>query len=136
MRARVVGLRQAQMAVDKAIKDVKEDVGELISIILAEVSIATTPRIPIDTSELINSEYRTIDFTANGVRGVLGYGAEYAYDVHESPGYALGKNILRDKDNPGRGYFWDPNGQPGFLAHGVDFVIEQRLDRIIAEFRR
>jgi len=44
----------------------------------SEASVLT----PIDTSTLINSQYRSVGFEGNAVVGVAGYTADYAKYVH------------------------------------------------------
>lgn len=84
MGAKVRGIRQAKANLDRIIKDVqgRKVVRALQSAMLigsAQASLYT----PIDTSTLINSQFREI--TANGVRvtGRVGYTANYAVYVHD-----------------------------------------------------
>lgn len=84
MGAKVCGIRQAKANLDRIIKDVqgRKVVRALQSAMLigsAQASLYT----PIDTSTLINSQFREI--TANGVRvtGRVGYTASYAVFVHD-----------------------------------------------------
>ena len=84
MGAKVRGIRQAKANLDRIIKDVqgRKVVRALQSAMLiggAQAALYT----PIDTSTLINSQYREI--TANGVRvtGRVGYTANYAVFVHD-----------------------------------------------------
>lgn len=84
MGAKVRGIRQAKANLDRIIKDVqgRKVVRALQSAMLigsAQVALYT----PIDTSTLINSQFREI--TANGVRvtGRVGYTASYAVFVHD-----------------------------------------------------
>lgn len=84
MGAKVRGIRQAKANLDRIIKDVqgRKVVRALQSAMLigsAQASLYT----PIDTSTLINSQFREI--TANGVRvtGRVGYTANYAVFVHD-----------------------------------------------------
>ncbi|EMP5829128.1 HK97 gp10 family phage protein [Klebsiella oxytoca] len=84
MGAKVRGIRQAKANLDRIIKDVqgRKVVRALQSAMLigsAQAALYT----PIDTSTLINSQYREI--TANGVRvtGRVGYTASYATYVHD-----------------------------------------------------
>lgn len=84
MGAKVRGIRQAKANLDRIIKDVqgRKVVRALQSAMLigsAQASLYT----PIDTSTLINSQFREI--TANGVRvtGRVGYTASYAVFVHD-----------------------------------------------------
>lgn len=84
MGAKVRGIRQAKANLDRIIKDVqgRKVVRALQSALLigsAQAALYT----PIDTSTLINSQFREI--TANGVRvtGRVGYTANYAVFVHD-----------------------------------------------------
>ncbi|WP_411194755.1 HK97 gp10 family phage protein [Raoultella planticola] len=84
MGAKVRGIRQAKSNLDRIIKDVRgrKVVRALQSAMLigsAQAALYT----PIDTSTLINSQFREI--TANGVRvtGRVGYTANYAVFVHD-----------------------------------------------------
>lgn len=84
MGAKVRGTRQAKSNLDRIIKDVRgrKVVRALQSAMLigsAQAALYT----PIDTSTLINSQFREI--TANGVRvtGRVGYTANYAVFVHD-----------------------------------------------------
>ncbi|MDV1090706.1 HK97 gp10 family phage protein [Raoultella ornithinolytica] len=84
MGAKVRGIRQAKANLDRIIKDVqgRKVVRALQSAMLigsAQASLYT----PIDTSTLINSQFREI--TANGVRvtGRVGYTASYAVFVND-----------------------------------------------------
>lgn len=55
--------------------------GMLQALILgaSEASVMT----PIDTSTLLNSQYRKVDIDGTRVVGVVGYTAEYALPVHD-----------------------------------------------------
>lgn len=84
MGTKVRGIRQAKANLDRIIKDVqgRKVVRALQSAMLigsAQAALYT----PIDTSTLINSQFREI--TANGVRvtGRVGYTASYAVFVHD-----------------------------------------------------
>lgn len=73
---------------------------------------------PIDTSNLVNSQYAPqIDVQQRKVAGHIGYTAEYAAQVHEAPGTLAG----RPREN-GNGDYWDPNAEPGFLTKGFDEI--------------
>ncbi|PIK89848.1 hypothetical protein CFY86_08645 [Raoultella ornithinolytica] len=84
MGAKVRGIRQAKANLDRIIKDVqgRKVVRALQSAMLigsAQAALYT----PLDTSTLINSQFREI--TDNGVRvtGRVGYTASYAVFVHD-----------------------------------------------------
>ncbi|MBM7346056.1 HK97 gp10 family phage protein [Pantoea coffeiphila] len=84
MGAKVRGIREAKANLDRIIKGVqgRKVVRALQSAMLIGSSQAALYT-PIDTSTLINSQFREI--TANGVRvtGRVGYTASYAVFVHD-----------------------------------------------------
>ena len=65
---------------------------------------------PVDTSNLINSQYRTVKKEGKRVVAAIGYTAKYAAAVHNAPGTLKGK-----PRRTGRGNYWDPDAEPKFL---------------------
>ena len=84
---------------------------------------------PVATSFLLNSQYRQIDITINGVKGEIGYGANYALYVHEASGKLMGLPRNPESD----GVFWGPGGKPGFLSEGVMEMVHSDMRRIMQE---
>lgn len=71
---------------------------------------------PVDTSNLINSQYRHISKDGTKIIGRAGYTAAYAKYVHEASGKLRGQS----RSN-GHGVYWGPNdGQPQFLKKGFE----------------
>lgn len=83
---------------------------------------------PVDTSNLINSQYAPEIQQGRGkTTGHVGYTARYAAAVHDAPG------TLKGLPRPGnRGNYWDPDGEPGFLTKGFE-KIKPRINRILRE---
>lgn len=70
---------------------------------------------PVDTSTLINSQFRRVENGPNGVRGMVGYTAAYAAAVNAA------KGTLAGQPRPGnRGVYWAPDGEPDFLRKGFE----------------
>lgn len=70
---------------------------------------------PVDTSTLINSQYRQVEQRAGGIRGQVGYTAAYAAFV------AAASGKLKGQPRPGnRGTYWAPGGEPNFLVRGFE----------------
>lgn len=67
----------------------------------SEASVLT----PIDTSTLLNSQYRNVDKQADKIVGTVGYTAEYAIPVHDP----------EHKQN-----FRRPSAGKEFLKHGFE----------------
>lgn len=84
MGAKVRGIRQAKANLDRIIKDVQgRKVVRALQLAMLIGSAQASLYTPIDTSTLINSQFREI--TSNGVRvtGRVGYTANYAVFVHD-----------------------------------------------------
>lgn len=69
---------------------------------------------PIDTSNLVNSQYRTVSKDGTKVIAAIGYTAKYAAAVHEAPGSLKGRPRMN-----GRGNYWDPDANPKFLEQAA-----------------
>ena len=84
---------------------------------------------PIDTSNLVNSQFRRVNVNGNMITGHVGYTAQYAYWVHQASGKLKGKPRAHfGKTRAGKefgggtgvGKYWDPKAEPGFLRKGFD----------------
>src|SRR5690606_1839482 len=92
---------------------------------------------PIDTSNLINSRYRSVTRTAEGWTGKYGYTAKDAAAVHGMSGKLKGQprehfgmTSNRSEFGPkkpeafgggtGVGNYWDPDAEPEFLRKGFE----------------
>lgn len=84
---------------------------------------------PIDTSNLINSQYRRLRHNQWGWRAAVGYTAAYAAAVHEASGklkgqprahFGMTKGGTAFGGGTGVGNYWDPDAEPGFLRKGFD----------------
>ena len=71
----------------------------------------------VDTSNLINSQYRIVKNEGRRVVAAIGYTARYAAAVHEKPGTLRGAGVARPG---GRGNYWDPDAEPRFLSKAGD----------------
>lgn len=85
---------------------------------------------PVDTSFLINSQFREIKVDKEKrVVGTVGYTAHYASAVHGMSGKLKGQprgHFGKTKDGKefgggtGNGNYWDPQAEPGFLTKGFE----------------
>ena len=99
--------------------------------ILSQAAGIAQTMTPIDTSNLINSQYAPeITQTPKGTIGKVGYTAEYAFAVHNAPGTLEGQ----DRAN-GNGAYWDPGGEPEFLSKAFE-EIEPRIPAILRGIHR
>ncbi len=97
MGAKVRGIRQAKANLDRIIKDVqgRKVVRAIQSAMLigsAQAGLLARLYTPIDTSTLINSQFREIMANGTRVTGRVGYSANYAVYVH---GPAVKQNFTR-----------------------------------------
>lgn len=84
---------------------------------MVTTSAHAAPYVPVHTSNLINSEYRTIERRGDRVAGEIGFSAEYAAAVHDGPQ----KN-------------WRKSGASNrFLALGLQDFLDQDLDNLLEE---
>lgn len=84
---------------------------------------------PVDTSFLINSQYRSVKTDKGKVIGAVGYTALYASAVHEASGKLKGQPRghfgttragVEFGGGTGVGRYWDPAAEPGFLTKGFE----------------
>ena len=104
--------------------------GAVYAILSQGAAIAQTMT-PVDTSNLINSQYAPqIDVKAGRVSGQAGYTAEYAAHVHNAKGELAGQDRAS-----GSGQYWDPNAEPGFLEKGFE-ELKPSIQGILREHYR
>lgn len=128
MKAEVTGIEEANDKLTAELRKLGRLSERFVTKSLISISAQTLPMIPIDTGFLANSEYRKVKEFLGGYEGEIGYGAFYAPYVHDAPG------TLKGQPRPdGNGVYWGPDGEPGFLAKGVEAFIEDELDRLIKE---
>ncbi|MDM3222485.1 HK97 gp10 family phage protein [Citrobacter sp. Cf088] len=84
MAGKVRGISQAKANLDKLISDVQgRKVVRAIQSALIIGSSQAALFTPIDTSTLLNSQYRELDVNGTKVTGRVGYSANYAVYVHD-----------------------------------------------------
>ena len=128
MTSEVTGIEEANRKLEAELSRMVRLSERFVTKSIVAISAQTLPMIPIDTSFLVNSEYRKVDKLFDGFVGKIGYGAFYAAYVHDAPGTLTGQPRAN-----GQSVYWGPDGEPGFLAKGVQAFIEDELDRLIQE---
>lgn len=113
--------------------------------ILSQGAAMSQTMTPIDTTNLFNSQYAPQISHSNGkTKGRVGYTAHYAKAVHEAPGKLKGQpradfGVTREGvtfgGGTGRGNYWDPNAEPGFLRKGFN-QIKPAIPAILKEAYR
>ena len=115
----VRGIKQVRQKISRIIGEIsgpKADRAITEALIIGGGMAATFT--PVDTSNLINSQYRFVRRDRDAVRGRMGYTAIYAAAVHDASGKLRGE--ARDPNDGSRGNFWDPSGEPEFLTKGFE----------------
>ena len=85
MKVTVTGIERAQDALEAALREINIESEMLLNQMLQGIAQHTAPYVPVNTSMLINSEFRTTDMTPTGPVGTIGYNADYAHFVHDGP---------------------------------------------------
>ena len=113
----IKGLEAARRNTKKVFEDIrtKKAARTVVEILIAGRSY-TLMLTPVDTSNLINSQFIDHEVGTNSVKGVFGFTAEYAAAVHEKPGTLKGQ----PRSRTGAGNYWDPNAEPKFVEKGFD----------------
>lgn len=130
MAAKIKGIKQVSDNINALIGDIqgKKAVRAIQAGMLiggAQAAIYT----PIDTSTLINSQFREMTVSGTRLAGKVGYSAKYAMYVHSASGKLKGQpradfGVTRAGvafgGGTGTGKYWDPNAKPGFLKAGFE----------------
>ena len=117
----VRGLKEVRQSIRKAFVDISGPRAEkTLTEVLQTAAAFSANMTPIDTSNLINSQYRKISAYGTRVVGAIGYTAAYAAAVHDAPGALLGTNTPRSTSDPSRGNVWDKDGEPEFLRKAFE----------------
>ena len=130
MGIKVTGISESQKRLNAIINDVKgRKVVRAIQSALLLIGARAAYYTPIDTSTLVNSQFREIDAGGVLITGRVGYSANYAVYVHEMPGKLKGQprahfgTTRAGKEfggGSGTGNYWDPHGEPQFLTRGAN----------------
>ncbi|MGG8130046.1 HK97 gp10 family phage protein [Klebsiella aerogenes] len=130
MGVKVRGVREAKANLNRIIDNIQgRKVVRAIQSALILGSSRAAYYTPIDSSTLLNSQFREINVNGARVTGRVGYSANYAAYVHDMPGKLKGQpraNFGKTRagsdfgGGTGKGNYWDPHGEPQFLKKGFD----------------
>lgn len=117
----VKGIKQVRQNMSRTLGEISGQKAEraITEALIIGAGMAATLT-PVDTSNLINSQFRIVRRAADGVHGQMGYTANYAAAVHNASGKLDGQP--RDPNDSSRGDFWDPNAEPEFLTKGFEMT--------------
>ncbi len=123
----VKGIREVNRNFAKLTKDIAGQITEKTLTQVLIVGAAEAARItPVDTSNLINSQFRRTTPTGNGWTGMVGYTANYAGFVHGAKGTLAGQPRAN-----GNGAYWSQSGEPEFLRKGFEVYGIDQIRKII-----
>ncbi|MGR7479737.1 HK97 gp10 family phage protein [Klebsiella aerogenes] len=123
MGVKVRGVREAKANLNRIIDNIQgRKVVRAIQSALILGSSRAAYYTPIDSSTLLNSQFREINVNGTKVTGRVGYSANYAAFVHDMPGKLKGQPRAGSDfgGGTGKGNYWDPHGEPQFLKKGFD----------------
>ncbi|MFV0607526.1 HK97 gp10 family phage protein [Klebsiella aerogenes] len=130
MGVKVRGIEEAKSNIERMLGEVKGR--KMVRAIYSALDLAANRAAtytPMDTSTLLNSQFREINVNGTRVTGRVGYSANYAAFVHEMPGKLkgqprahFGQTRSGKKFGGGseKGNYWGPHGEPQFLKKGFD----------------
>ncbi|MEN0580862.1 HK97 gp10 family phage protein [Phytobacter palmae] len=135
MGVKVKGIQQAKDNLNRIIDDIKgrkvvRGIQSALLIVGAQAAIYT----PVDTSTLLNSQFREIMLNGTRITGRVGYSANYAAYVHAMPGKLKGQpraHFGKTREGQefgggtGTGNYWDPHGEPQFLTKAANETRDQ-----------
>lgn len=124
----VKGINQVNRSLDRISDQICESMLQKGLYIAATVGAGyATLMTPVDTSNLINSQYIKVNKGLSGSSAVVGYTANYAAAVHSKKGTLKGQP--RANKN---GKYWDPQAEPEFLSKGFN----DNLSEVYAAFNK
>ena len=104
--------------------------GQLSERTLTELLITaqgfSTLMTPAEYGNLRNSQYRIVRAYGGGIKGQIGYTANYAAAVHNASGKLAGMPRLS-----GNGNYWDPAGEPKFLEKAFEGSNLEAIDAVV-----
>lgn len=126
----IKGLKQVRTNIKRELgRNVSEKAARAMNVAGSIIAGYATLMTPIDTSTLINSQYRRVTVQGSVVVAAIGYTAKYAKWVHDAPGTLMGQPRAHFGQNragasfgggSGKGNYWSPNAEPQFLTKAGD----------------
>ena len=127
----IKGLEEVRRNMRRTLHNVVPDKAEkAVTIAASIVGGYATLMTPVHFGTLRNSQYRQITTENGKVVAAIGYTVKYAAAVHAK------KGTWKGRPRPdGRGVYWGPDGEPGFLSKAGDNHINE-IDRAVERVMR
>lgn len=127
------GIKRVKMRLAQKVQEIDgARTNAAVYAILSQGAAVAATMTPVDTSTLINSQTAPqLSHKTGKTTGTVGYTAKYAAAVHEAPGKLKGQpraDFGRTRagvafgGGTGKGNYWDPAGEPGFLREGFEEI--------------
>ncbi len=154
MAGKLQGIDKAKRYMDAFIGEVQsENVVRAITAASIIIGTEAASMTPIDTSTLINSQFRSISYRGTQTTGRIGYSAKYAAAVNNAPGTLKGKprkNFGMTSNHSdagpqkptafgggsGNGVYWGPQGEPHFFDKAISGTKKMVEDAIKREMKK
>lgn len=121
------GIREAKRKTRKVLGYISGPMAErTLTELLITAQGFSTLMTPAEYGNLRNSQYRIVRAYEGGVKGQVGYTANYAAAVHSAKGTLAGKPRIS-----GNGNYWDPAGEPRFLEKAFEGSNLQAIDAVV-----
>jgi hypothetical protein len=129
---KVKGIPGAKKALKRALNEIENVTEEMLVVMMQAISANTMPYVPVDTSALINSEYRRSGEGAKGPWAVIGYGG--ASELSAGGGTPVSEYAAIVHDGPQKNW-QKPGASNKFLVKGLKDFIQDDLSRIISAYQ-
>lgn len=128
----VRGIGDAKRRTKKAVMQIQGPISErTVTAVLIVAQGFSTLMTPAEYGNLRNSQYRIVRPYKGGIRGRIGYTANYAAAVHGAKGTLRGKPRAS-----GNGSYWDPAGEPRFLEKAFKGSNLQEINETVKRLMR
>ncbi|EPO2453718.1 HK97 gp10 family phage protein [Providencia rettgeri] len=145
MAKRVRGINECRRNTQAFVGDVERRAARAAMAGTYIIALRAATYTPIDTSTLINSQFRELIVKGSLITGRIGYSANYAVYVHNASGRLKGQpraDFGKTRDGvsfgggTGNGNYWDPNAKPKFLQSAAEEERREVNEAIKREMRR
>ena len=121
-----------QIKVSKNMRQVRETIEHQAQHVVLRALIVGGSEVagltPVATSNLLNSQFRSVGMEGGKVVGTFAYTASYAAAVHSKPGRLLGQKVPRSPR--ALGFVWGPSAEPHFVTKGFENA-KPNIDQVI-----
>lgn len=127
-------IKQQAARINKRYKQITDRMaGPVTESVMTEIISAIGTRAnfyaPLDTSALINSQFREVARSGSGVRGRIGYTQNYAAALNDRDDWTPQSAQTRPIGTGG----YNPNARPGYLVQGAGEAVARDLPALLLD---